>query len=209
MRGMILAAAALAAGAPAMAQTPKLPDSPPKLVSGPTTDVIREAVNTIKLSGECMVGFTIGKDGKAKDLAPTCTPEDYTPYVIRAMEGVTYEPEIFDGEIWETEGQRQPFKFTGPTVAASTVKPAVVVKNVDPKDISRALNKVDEPGVCNVEFVVGVDGKPKDIQPNCTPDAYNKPIADALKKVVYTPGEKDGQKVETKVSMPLNLTKPD
>jgi hypothetical protein len=207
MRSVILAAMALAAGSPAFAQAPA--DRAPKLVTGPTAEVIKEAVNTIKLSGECMVEFTISKEGKAKDLKPTCTPEAYTPYVLRAMEGVEYLPEIFAGEVWDTEGQRQPFKFTGPSVAASTVKQAVVVKNVDPRDISKALNKVDEPGVCQLEFTVGVDGKPKDIAPNCTPEAYNKPIADAIKKMTYQPAEKDGQKVEAKVAMPLNLTKPD
>lgn len=197
----------LAAATPAFAQKPA--DRAPTQVSGPNVEVIREAVNTLKVGGECMVEFSVGKDGKTKNLKPVCTPEAYTPDVVRAMETVEYLPEIFDGEIFETDGHKQPFRFAGPTVKPATIKQPVVVKNVEPKDISRAINKFDETGACQVTLTVGLDGKPKDIKPNCTPAKYDSMIADAVKKMVYQPAEKDGQQVEASVTIPLSLTKPD
>ena len=198
--------AALAA-TPAVAQKPG--DRLATQVKGPNADVIREAVNTLRQPGECMVEFTVGKDGKPKDMKPNCTPAEYAPYALRAMETVEYLPEIFDGEIFETEGGKQPFKF-GVAVAqppAQGEKQPVKVKDVEPRDIQRAINRIDQPGVCNVKMTVGADGKPKDIQPNCQPDAYNRPIAEAIAKMRFEAGQKGGKPVDwPDFAYPLNLS---
>jgi hypothetical protein len=192
---------------PALAQKPG--DRLASQVKGPDAEVIREAVNTIRQPGECMVEFTVGIDGKPKDMKPVCTPAEYAPYALRAMETVEYLPEIFDGEVFETEGGKQPFKFGVTTSAAATPgeKAPVKVKDVEPKDIQRAINRIDAAGVCQVTLTVAADGKPKDIQPNCTPDKYNKPIGEAVAKMRFEPGQKGGKAVDWPgYSYPLNLS---
>jgi len=202
----LIALAALAA-TPAFAQKPG--DRLATQVKGPNAEVIREAVNTLRQPGECMVAFTVGTDGKPKDMKPNCTPAEYAPYALRAMETVEYLPEIFDGEIFETEGGKQPFKF-GVAAAQSSApgdKQPVKVKDVEPRDIQRAINRIDQPGVCNVKMTVGADGRPKDVQPNCQPEAYNKPIAEAIAKMRFEAGQKGGQPVDwPDFAYPLNLS---
>ncbi len=213
LKTICVAAAALAFAAPALAQKPG--DKLAKAVTGPDAAIIKEAVGTIKQAGECMVEFTIGKDGKPKDMKPTCSVASYEPYVLRAMAAVVYEPEIFDGEVFETEGAKQPFKFGVVAAAQSTTaaapgdKAPVKVKDVEPKDISRAINRLNEAGACTGVFTVGADGKPKDIVPGCTPGKYDKLIGEALAKMRFTPGEKAGKAIDWPgMSMPLTLTKP-
>ena len=132
----IVVAAGMAFALPALAQKPA--DRPAKVVTGPDVAVIKEAVNTLREPGECMVEFTVGLDGKPKDMKPTCTPETYAPYALKAMATVEYLPEIFAGEMFETEGLRQPFKFGVAAPAPSSApgdKAPVKIKDVEPKDI--------------------------------------------------------------------------
>jgi hypothetical protein len=206
----IVVAAGMAFALPALAQKPA--DRPAKVVTGPDVAVIKEAVNTLREPGECMVEFTVGLDGKPKDMKPTCTPETYAPYALKAMATVEYLPEIFAGEMFETEGLRQPFKFGVAAPAPSSApgdKAPVKIKDVEPKDIERAINRVDEAGSCTVSFTVGADGKPKDVKPGCTPAKYDKLIGEAVAKMRFQPGQKAGQPIDWPgISMPLNLTKP-
>ena len=82
--------------------------------------------------------------------------------------------------------------------------------NVNGGDVSRAINRVDEEGVCDVVFTVGVNGKPKDIEPNCTPSAYDRYVSDIIEDMEYEPGMREGAAVEwTGMTMPLKMTKPD
>lgn len=205
MRKLILTVAALALAAPAFAQQTgeKPQDRPARQLTGPNIEAIREAVNTVKADGECMVEFTVTVEGGIKDLKPECDNEEYVPYVLRAMESVTYEPEIFAGEVFDTEGVKQPFKFT--RGATSTEKQPVQTKGLEPRDVQRALQRVGGAGTCQAEFLVGLDGKPKNIEPNCTPDKFNPHIKTAIEAMRYTPGEKDGKAIESKVTLPLNL----
>ena len=53
-----------------------------------------------------------------------------------------------------------------------------------------------EPGECKATLTVGLDGKPKDIAPNCTPDEYNKLIQAAIEDMRFEPGVKDGKPAE-------------
>lgn len=196
--------------APAMAQKPG--DKLPVLVNGPDKDVIREAVQTVKAPGECTVEFIVGKDGKPKEMKPTCTNDAYLPFVERAMAAVVYEPEIFDGEIMESEPKRQPFKFGVSQPAAAPNQPGdkapVVIKDIDNGDLQRAMENVDAPGACNLTLTVGADGKAKDIEPNCTPDKYNKSITTAVKKMKFEPGQKDGKPIDwPNFKKPLSLGK--
>jgi hypothetical protein len=195
---------------PAMAQKPG--DKLAKLVSGPDRDIVKEAVETVHAPGECTVLYVVGKDGKTKDIKPDCDNEAYNPYVVRAIESMTYEPEIFDGEIFESEPIRQAFKF-GVEAAPEAAKPPgdtppVPIKTIEPRDVKRALDRVNEDGTCELSYTVTAAGKTADIVPNCTPSAYDPYILDAAKKLTFKPGQNAGQAIDwPNVQLPLNLSK--
>ncbi len=197
---------------PAWAQKTDLPDRPQKQIKPFDTDAIKEGITTIKLSGECTVNFVVEWTGKAKDLTADCTVDGFVPYAIRAVEAAEWEPEIMKRELLDSFPMRQTFRFGA--VSAATVDPRgekspVLESGVQAGDISRAINKIDQEGVCEAKFTVGADGKPKDITPNCTPDAYNPLIIEAMGKMKFTPGQKAGQPTDWPgMSMPMKLTKP-
>jgi hypothetical protein len=207
----LMCAAGLAAmlALPAVAQAPKKEDRAPKQLTAADGAVVKEAVNTIKQPGECTVVYTIGKDGKPKDMKATCTPAEYEPFAIKAMGTVTWSPEMVSGEIFETEGMKQPFKF-GVAVAApvSADKPPTATTPLDGADINRALIKTNAEGSCNMSYTVGVDGKAKDIVPNCTPAKFDKYMKEAVEHMRFTPGQKDGKPVDWPISnQVINLKK--
>jgi hypothetical protein len=209
-RSCLLAAMAAVLTAPALAQKPE--DRPPKRLSEVDMAVIKDAVNTVAKDGECNAVYTVGKDSRPKDIKPNCTVPDYDSWVVKAIESMTFQSEIMDGESFDTKGFKQPFIFKAPVrvVAAAPVTPAAtVIKSVEPKEINRIITRVNKAGNCDVTLTVGADGKPKNIQPNCTPDAYNGPITKAVEKVRYQPVMKDGKAVELPgVKLPINLSLP-
>ncbi len=205
LRTIFVAMAVVAAGiSPALAQKPA--DRAAKQVTGPDAGAIREGLAAIGEDGECMVTFTVGKDGKPKDIKPECTPEAYAPYAVKAMATVEYLPEIFDGDTWDTEGVRQPFKFGTAAPQAAAGKPPVVTKGLAPLDIERAIARAGGGGVCKVSYVVGVNGEPKDIQPGCDPKKLDRHIAEAFERMRFTPGEKDGKAVDWPMQQELSLS---
>lgn len=207
--------AAVASTSPVLAQQAgDLKDRPAKMLTGPSVDVIRAGIGTVGLDGECVVEFTVGLDGKPKDMKPTCTPEAYAPVALEAMAAVEYQTEIFAGEYFETEGVKQAFKFTaGQTVAAVDPrgeKAPVLVKDFVPADIRRAIDRVKKSGSCDLKYTIGANGQPKNIQPNCTPSDFNSHIEDAVEKLRYEPGQKGGKAVDwPNFTQPLNLTNQD
>lgn len=205
-----ICAAALAAGAasPALAQKPK--DSPPKMVGQFDTEAIKEGIRTIKQSGECTVTFVVGEDGKTKDHSADCTVPEFAPFAIKAVQASVWEPEILDGDKITSLPRKQAFRFGAVSAPDPRgEKGPVLVKNIEPKDVERVINKVDNAGICSVSYTVGADGKPKDIQPNCTDPSFNAGIAEAIAKMEYQPGLKGGQPTDWPgMTMPMNLTKP-
>lgn len=176
---------------------------------GPDMSIVQDAVDELAGGAECNAVFTVGTDGKPKDVEPNCSDPRYDPYIVKAVESMEYLPEIFDGELFDTEGVKQPFVFGVQTAAGSEDgQPPTVKTNVNSGDVSRAINRVDEEGVCEATFTVGADGKPKDIEPNCTPDRYDSYIVDIIADMEYEPGMKEGQAVDWPMTMPLKLTKP-
>ncbi len=204
-RAAVIGAVLAAASLPAFAQ---VQDQKPKRIKEADIEAIKEGIRAIKAPGECMVTYTVGKDGKPKNIAADCTPAEYAPYAVRATEAIEWLPEIIDGETFEIDDVKQPFKFG---VAAPPVDPGTppkIVKAIDAREVQRAVNKVNEAGECKVVMTVGLDGKASDIQPNCTPDKYNKPIGDAVKKMQFEPGVKNGAPIVwPNFEMPLKLTK--
>lgn len=175
---------------------------------GPDMTIVQDAVDELAGGAECNAVFTVGEDGKPRDVEPNCSDARYDPYIVRAVESMEYLPEIFDGEIFATEGVKQPFVFGVQTAAASSSgQRPTAIKGVNGGDISRVINRVDEEGVCEVEFTVGADGKPKDIEPNCDPSRYDSYILEIIEATEYEPGMRGGEAVDWPMSMPLKLSK--
>lgn len=195
----LMCAAGLAAvlALPAAAQTG---DRAPKQLTAADGAVVKEAVDALKEPGECMVTYTVGKDGKPKNMKADCTPAEYAPYALKAMATVTWLPEMVSGEIFETEGRKQPFKFGVVAPPPDAEKPPVATVALDGTDINRALIKTNAEGSCNMSYTVGTDGRAKDIVPNCTPRKFDKYIKEAVEKMRFTPGEKDGKPVDWPVT---------
>jgi hypothetical protein len=207
-----ICAVALAAGAasPAFAQKPKPKDSPPKIITQYDVEPIKEGIRTIKQSGECVVTFIVGVNGKTKEHSADCTVPGFAPYAIRAVQATTWEPEILDGDKIESYPRKQAFKFGAVSAPDPRgEKGPVLVKPLDGNAIERVINRVDDAGTCNVLYTVGADGKPKDIQPNCSMPAFNSGIAEVVGQMEYEPGLKGGQPTDWPgMQMPMNLTKP-
>jgi len=210
LKWICAAALALAATSPALAQKPA--DRPAKQTKPFDQTPMKEGMAAIKLGGECVVTYVVSKEGKAKDIKPDCTVPEMAPYIARTVETAEWTPEIFDGEIFDTEPIKQIFKFSGP--AAAPVDPRgekapVQIKGIEPKDVERAISRTKKQGTCDVKYTVGADGVPKDIQPNCTEPALNSHILEAVGRMRFEPGQKGGQPTEWPgMSMPMNLSKP-
>lgn len=207
-------ALAVAVASPAMAQKPK--DRVMKQTKPFDIEIIKEGIKTVKQSGECTVTYIVSKEGKAKDSKAECTVADFAPFAIRAVESGEWQSEITGGEYWDSDPIKQTFKF-GAVAGPAAVDPRgekapVVVTALDGKEIERAIAKVSgEKGSqpvdrCDPTFTVGADGKPKDIVPNCKPQQLNQYIVEAIKKMVYTPGQKGGQPTDwPNMTMPMSL----
>ena len=209
-----MCALGLAAGlaSPAFAQKTDLPDRPAKQIKEFDQTAMKEGIATLKASGECTVQYIVGVNGKAKDITADCSVPDMAPYIVRSIETGEWTPEIFDHEFFDSFPVKQVFKFGTTSAAASDPrgeKSPVLVTGVLQKDIERAIAQVDKPGKCAAKYTVGADGKPKDIVPNCEPAAYNDKIIEAMKKMVFEPGQKDGKPTEWPgLSTPITLSKP-
>lgn len=208
---LVLGALAMTVVAQASAQKPPAPQEvPAKVLSGPTADAIKEGMATIHEAGECKVTYIISKQGKLKNPKADCTIPEMAPFALKAMESMTFQANTFDGSSFDSDEMVQPFKWTASAAAAAPISAGptqpVMTKGPDQGDVGRAIERVKKPGKCAATFTVGVDGKPKDIKPNCNPKAYDGPISKILGNLVYTPGMAGGKPVETpNMSFPVNL----
>lgn len=211
LKWMCAAAAAMALAAPAIAQKVDKPDAPAKQIGQFDVSAMKEGNSTLKLNGSCTAQYVVSTEGKAKNITTDCTHPEMGPYVVRTIETGTWEPEVFDHELFDTDPIRQVFNYgTGaPAVDPRGEKSPVMKAGVEPRDITAAIVKVRQEGVCEAKYTVGADGAPKDIVPNCTPAEYDELISKAISKMKFTPGEKDGAPTDWPgLSMPLKLTVP-
>jgi hypothetical protein len=212
LKWMCAVAASLALAAPAFAQKTDLPDRPAKQTNQFDVAAMKEGNAVLKQNGSCTAQYIVSAAGKAKDITVDCTHPEMGAYVARTIETGVWDPEIFDGEFFDSYPMRQMFNYgtgaAGPDPRGE--KAPVLETGVEPKDIERAINQVDEEGVCDVRYTVGADGAPKDIVPNCTPATYNEKIVDAIAKMEFTPGQKGGAPTDWPgMSMPIKLSKPE
>lgn len=202
---------ALSVAAPAVAQKTDLPDRPAKRTSEFDFTAIREVNAVLQASGMCNVQFVVTASAELSDMSIDCTHPEMVPAIEKTMRAATWEAEIEDGEFFDSFPKREAFKYGAapPAVDPRGEKPPIMEDGLVPRDITRAIAEVNEEGSCDVKFTVGANGKPKDIQPNCTPAAYNDKIIAAMGRMSYTPAQKGGQATDWPgLSMPLKLTKP-
>ncbi|HVY90267.1 MAG TPA: hypothetical protein VG942_15455 [Hyphomonadaceae bacterium] len=203
-----LVGVAMAAGlcSPAFAQRPA--DHPPRQIGAFDQAPIREGLKSIKTGGSCTVYYVVGVDGKAKHIVPQCTEPEMAPYVVKTIEGATWEPEVFAGKVMDSDILQAAFRFGNlPPADPRGEKPPVLIHSYSEIDLGEALNRT--PGAldrCDVVFTVGVDGKPKDIATNCKPPALDPLIANIIARMEYTPAEKAGRPTDWPgVSLPLEF----
>ncbi|MEZ5936920.1 MAG: hypothetical protein R3C52_01720 [Hyphomonadaceae bacterium] len=206
--GAVLVAGAAASSAFAQDKETR----PPKPLTQPDMAILQEAVDTVQKDAECRASYVITTEARPKDIVPNCSDPAYDPYVVRAIESMTYQFELFDGEPFDSDPLIYPFVFGkapgAPAEDAGT--PPVLKRSISPAELSRAIERAKTGGVCDATFTVGVDGKPKDIHPNCDPAKLDKQIEKAIERMEYEPGMKDGKPVEwPDVKQPMNLTNPD
>lgn len=208
---MCMAAASLALAAPAFAQKTDLPDRPAKQTTDFDVTAMKEGNALIKQNGTCMAQYIVGANGLAKDITVDCTHPEMAPYVARTIETGVWDAEVLEGEFLDSFSKRHTFNYgTGPAGPDPRGEKApVLVDGLRERDITNAIAKIDQEGMCDVKYTVGANGKPKDVQPNCTPPEYNDLIAAAMAKMVFTPAQKDGAATDWPgISMPIKLTKP-
>lgn len=212
MKAWICAIAlSLGVAAPAFAQETDLPDRPAKRMSDFDPAAIIAANATLQASGMCNVQFIVTASADLSDMSIDCTHPEMVPAIETTMRTAKWQAEILEGEFFDSFPMREAFKY-GTNAAALDPrgeKAPVMQDGIVPRDIEKALAQVNQEGSCAVKFTVGANGKPKDIQPNCTPADYNDLIVAAMGRMNYTPGEKGGAATDWPgLSMPMKLTKP-
>lgn len=211
LKSMCVAAASLALAAPAFAQKTDLPDRPAKQTNQFDVAAMKEGNAVLKQNGSCTAQYIVSAEGKAKDVTVDCTHPEMAPYVVRTIETGTWDPEIFEGEFFDSYPLRQQFNYgtgaAGPDPRGE--KSPVLEAGIEPRDVQRVMGELKKEGMCDVRYTVGANGSPKDIVPNCTPPEYNDKIAEIVAKMEFKPGLKGGAPTDWPgMSMPLKLGAP-
>ena len=167
----------------------------PTVVTPPDQGILKEAAEAAKTAGggSCEAVFTVGVDGKPKDIKPNCTAPVLDPFVIRAVESMVYLPEIYRYEVFEAEGVKQPFNFETKTV---TMKAPVAKSSLAQRDINRIQKKVGKAGSCAIKLNVAANGKAKDVAPNCNPSDYDQHVKPLVEKLQFEPGMSEDKAVD-------------
>ncbi len=213
MKWLLAIALASCAATPAFAQDVKtdLPDRPMKQIKEFDQAPILEGMKATGQSGICTATYVVGADGKAQNVTADCPSADFVPYVVRAVEGAEWEAEVVGGYFFKSRPRRQSFKFGTVTVAAVDPrgeKPPVMMRAVKEADLMRVIAKLKPEDKCDLKFTVGADGVPKDIVPNCTIEAADPLVIEAVKNMKYTPAEKGGAPTDWPgISMPISIAK--
>lgn len=86
----------------------------PVLVTGVMQRDIDRAIKTVDKPGKCTVKFTVGADGKPKDVIPTCDPPAYDPLITEAMKTMEFDPGLKGGQPTDWPGMSMPINLTKP-----------------------------------------------------------------------------------------------
>lgn len=86
----------------------------PVLVTGVMQRDIDRAIKAVDKAGKCAVKFTVGADGKPKDIVPTCDPAAYDEHIAAAMKNMEFEPGLKGGQPTDWPGMNMPVNLTKP-----------------------------------------------------------------------------------------------
>lgn len=75
---------------------------------------MNKAMEKVKQDGVCDVKFTVGADGKPKDIAPNCTPADYDEPISAAIAEMEFTPAQKGGQPTDWPGMAMPLKLAKP-----------------------------------------------------------------------------------------------
>ncbi|RYY94992.1 MAG: hypothetical protein EON61_23085 [Alphaproteobacteria bacterium] len=86
----------------------------PVLVTGLAQKDIERALARVDKEGSCAMKFTVGADGKAKDVAPNCEPAAFNDYIAEAAKQMKFEPGQKGGQPTEWPGLSTTVKLSKP-----------------------------------------------------------------------------------------------
>jgi hypothetical protein len=64
--------------------------------------------------GACEVRYTVGANGKPKDIVPNCTPPEYNELIAAAVAKMVFSPGQKGGAATDWPGVSMPIKLTKP-----------------------------------------------------------------------------------------------
>jgi len=74
---------------------------------------LNRAINKVNKDGKCNLTFTVGADGKPKDIAPNCTPRDYDSPIGDAVKKMKFDPGQKGGKAVDWPNMVVPLNLTG------------------------------------------------------------------------------------------------
>ncbi len=86
----------------------------PVQIDGVLERDINNAIKKVDKDGVCNVKFTVGANGKPKDVQPDCNPADYDPLIVEAVSKMSFTPAQKDGVNTDWPGISMPIKLITP-----------------------------------------------------------------------------------------------
>ncbi|MEQ1784243.1 MAG: hypothetical protein ABMA14_23050 [Hyphomonadaceae bacterium] len=86
----------------------------PVLDTGVDAKDVQDAIKKVKEEGVCEVKYTVGADGKPKDIAPNCTPAGYNEPIAAAIAKMEFKPGLKAGAPTDWPGMSMPIKLAAP-----------------------------------------------------------------------------------------------
>jgi hypothetical protein len=86
----------------------------PILVTGVEPKDVERAIARTEQEGTCAVKFTVGADGKPKDIVPNCTSPALDPHISEAVAKMRFTPAQKDGAPTDWPGMSMPMNLAKP-----------------------------------------------------------------------------------------------
>lgn len=86
----------------------------PVMITGVLQKDIERAINQVDKPGKCDVKFTVGANGKPKDVVTNCDPAVYDEKIAEAMKTMEFEPGLKGGQPVDWPGMNMPVGLTKP-----------------------------------------------------------------------------------------------
>jgi hypothetical protein len=83
----------------------------PVLTTEPDKRAVGQAIERVKTPGKCDVKFTVGADGKPKDIQPNCFPKQYDSLITKIVEKMVYTPGMANGKPVDTPNVQYPINL--------------------------------------------------------------------------------------------------